>query len=221
MAASLITRTGNPSALEKLKPIQPLPKCFGFLVIRPLRTGTGKPMDALSNFQPRTFSLNLATNCFGPIRGPEGNSRSSRGDISNFTCVPPISTTRIFLFMSGPPPRMPRGKLPVAPHGSAKTLEKALLFWFCRSAGTPAFHYFESEKPEQQLPRRFQIEPQILGNLLHRPGAIELRRELGFVRSQLQLLHQLEAVFRERGNGCRAEVCGLIRILNKAQGLQR
>src|SRR6266481_2678249 len=25
------------------------------------------------------------------------------------------------------------GKLPVAPHGSAKTLEKALLFWFCRS----------------------------------------------------------------------------------------
>src|SRR5207249_686508 len=114
MAASLITRTGNPSALEKLKPIQPLPKCFGFLVIRPLRTGTGKPMDALSNFQPRTFSLNLATNCFGPIRCPEGNSRSSRGDISNFTCVPPI-----------------------------------------------------------------------LGNLLHRPGAIELRRELGFVRSQL------------------------------------
>src|SRR6266545_3402189 len=111
MAASLITRTGNLSALEKLKPIQPLPKCFGFLVIRPLRTGTGKPMDALSNFQPRTFSLNLATNCFGPIRGPEGNSRSSRGDISNFTCVPPISTTRIFLFMSGPPPRMPRVKI--------------------------------------------------------------------------------------------------------------
>src|SRR2546427_93971 len=113
------------------------------------------------------------------------------------------------------------GKLPVASHGSAKTLEKALLFWFCRSAGMPAFHYFESEKPEQQLPRRFQIEPQILGNLLHRPGAIELRRELGLVRSQLQLLHQLEAVFRERGNGCRVEVCGLIRILHKAQGLQR
>src|SRR5438552_4677377 len=81
--------------------------------------------------------------------------------------------------------RMHRGKLPVAPDRPAKTLEKALLFWFCRSAGTPAFHYFESEKPEQQLPRRFQIEPQILGNLLHRPGAIELRRELGFVRSQL------------------------------------
>src|SRR5438552_17860112 len=40
------------------------------------------------------------------------------------------------------------GKLPVASHGSAKTLEKALLFWFCRSAGMPAFHYFESEKPE-------------------------------------------------------------------------
>ena len=54
MAASLITRTGNSSALEKLKPIQPLPKCFGFLAIRPLRTGTGKPIDALSNFQPRT-----------------------------------------------------------------------------------------------------------------------------------------------------------------------
>src|SRR5436190_349883 len=71
MAASLITCTGNPSALEKLKPIQPLPKCFGSLVIRPLRIGTGKPIDAASNFQPRTFSLNLATNCFGLIRAPD------------------------------------------------------------------------------------------------------------------------------------------------------
>src|SRR5881628_1109324 len=166
MAASLITRTGNPSALEKLKPIQPLRKCFGFLVIRALRTGTGKPMDALSNFQPRTFSLNLATNCFGPIRGPEGNSRSSRGDISNFTCVPPISTTRIFLFMSDRFPNI-RVKLPVAPTEAAKPLKQAPLLWFCRRAARPALYYFKREKPEQQLTGRFQIEPQILGNLLH------------------------------------------------------
>ena len=72
-------------------------------------------------------------------------------------------------------------KLPVAPGRSAEPLKEALLFRFRRRAARPAFHDLESEKAEQQLPRRFQIEPQILGNLLHGPGTIELRRELGLV----------------------------------------
>src|SRR5436309_9320392 len=148
MAASLIRRTGIPSAFEKLKPIQPLPKCFGSLVIRPLRSGAGKPIDARSNFQPRTVSLNLARNCFGPIRAPEGNWRSLRGDISNFTCVPPTSTTRTFLFMSDDrSPKYSGVRLPVALARAAKTLKEGLPFWFCCRAAGPAFHDFEGEKP--------------------------------------------------------------------------
>ena len=97
-------------------------------------------------------------------------------------------------------------------------------FWLlrlCRRAGRPAFHYFERKKPEQQLPGRFQIEPQILGNLLNGSGTIELRRELGLVRSQLQPLHPLETLFRVSGNRCRVETCRLLRILNKTQSFQR
>src|ERR1043166_1386289 len=219
MAASLIRRTGIPSALEKLKPIQPLPKCFGSLVIRPLRIGTGKPMDTLSNFQPGTVPLNPARNCFGPIRGPEENARSSRSDISSFTYVPPISTTRTFLFI-GDRPRMISGvKLPMAP--SAQTLKEAPLLWFCRRAGRPAFHNFKGQKTEQQLSGRFQIEPEIFGDLLHRSSAVELGRELGLVRSQFQLLHLLEPLFGVSGNGSRVEVWGLIAVLNQTQSLQR
>jgi hypothetical protein len=69
-------------------------------------------------------------------------------------------------------------KLPVAP---AEPFEEALFFWFRRRAARPAFHDLKSEKAEQQLSRGFQIEPQILGNLLHGTGTIELRRELGLV----------------------------------------
>jgi len=50
-------------------------------------------------------------------------------------------------------------KLPVAPTQAAKTLKEALLLWFCRRAAGPAFHYFKREKPEQQWPGRFQVEP--------------------------------------------------------------
>jgi hypothetical protein len=71
--------------------------------------------------------------------------------------------------------------LPVASARAAKTLKEAWLLRLCRGAGRPAFHYFEGKKPEQQLPGRFQIEPQILGNLLNGSGTIELRRELGLV----------------------------------------
>ena len=42
---------------------------------------------------------------------------------------------------------------------AAKTLKESLPFWFCCRAARPAFHDFEGEKPEQQLLRRFQIEP--------------------------------------------------------------
>src|SRR6266487_6019971 len=192
MAASLTMRTGIPSARAKLKWTQSLPRCFGFRRIRPSRTGAGKPIDATSNFQPLTVSLNLARNCFGVIRAPEANSRSTRSDMSSFTKLPPISTTRILLFMSA----RPRGgtrNLSAAPEQSPH----AGLRFGLRSCGArPALYDFKRYESEQQLPGRFQIEPQIFCNLLHGPGAIELRAELGLIRSQLQLLNAIEAFSR-------------------------
>src|SRR5437773_5404631 len=184
MAASLTMRTGIPSARAKLKWTQSLPKCFGFRRIRPLRTGAGKPIDATSNFQPRTVSLNLETNCFGVIRGPEANSRSTRFDMSSLTKLPPISTTRILLLMSAR--RCERATLSAPPEQSPHA---ALRFGFCSGGARPALYYFKRNEPVKQLPGRFEIEPQIFCNLLHRPGAIELRGELRLIRSQLQLLH--------------------------------
>src|SRR5438067_12632084 len=80
-----------------------------------------------------------------------------------------------------PSPKVFGVNLPVAPAEAAKTLKEALLLWLCCRAGRPAFHYFEGEKSEQQLPGGFQIDPQVLDNLLHRSGTIELRCELGLV----------------------------------------
>ena len=134
--------------------------------------------------------------------------------------MPPTSTTRTFLFMSDGPDAF-GACLAVASRLSPKTLEDALLFWFCRRAGWPAFHYFKGDKPEEHLPRRFQIESQVLRNLLYRAAAIELRRELRLIWSQLQFLDTLEAVFCISWNRRRFEVGGLIDILNKAQGFQR
>jgi len=93
-----------------------------------------------------------------------------------------------------------------------------MLFWFCRSAGRPAFHYFEGDKPEEHLPRRFQIESKVLCNLLYRAAAIELGGELRLIWSQLQLLDTLEAIFCISWNRRRFEVGCLIDILNKSQG---
>jgi hypothetical protein len=93
----------NAQRPRKLKPIHPLPKCLGSFAIRPLRTGVGKPMAARSNLHPRAVSLSFAISCWGLSRGPEGNSRSSRDDLSSFTYVPPTSTTKTFLFMSDGP----------------------------------------------------------------------------------------------------------------------
>src|ERR1051325_1001843 len=168
MAASLTMRTGIPNARAKLKCTQVLPRCFGFRRIRPLRTGAGKPIDATSNFQPLTVSLNSARNCFGVIRGPDGNSRSTRSDMSSLMKVPPISTTRILLFMSvRPRGRELSGPTEQSPHAGFR-------FRLRRCAARPALYDFKRDKPEQQLPGRFQIKPQIFCNLLHRPGAVEL-----------------------------------------------
>src|SRR6266446_2325807 len=191
MAASLTMRTGIRSARAKLKWTQSLPRCFGCRRIRPLRTGAGKPIDATSKFQPLTVSLNLARNCFGVIRRPDANSRSTRSDMSSFTKLPPISTTRILLFMSA---RL-RGEanLSAAPEQSPHA---GLRFGLGSCAARPALYDFKRYEPKQQLPGRLQIEPQIFCDLLHGPGAIELRAELGLIRSQLQLLDAIEAFFR-------------------------
>src|ERR1044071_862941 len=202
-----------PSALAKLKPIHPLPKCLGSFAIRPLRTGAGNPMEARSNFHPHAVSLSFAISCCGLIREPEGNSRSSRDDRSSFTVVPPTSTTKTFLFMNDGPDAL--GVLAVASCHSPKTLEDAALFWFCCRAGWPAFHDFEGNKPEEHLFRRLQIESQVLRNLLYRAAAIELRCELRLIRSQLQLLDTLEAIFCKSRNRRWFEMSGLIDILNK------
>lgn len=93
----------NAQCPGKIETTHPLPKCFGSFAIRSFRTGAGKLIEARSNSHPRTVSLSFATSCCGLSRGPEGNSRSSLADLSSFTCVPPTSTTRIFLFMSDGP----------------------------------------------------------------------------------------------------------------------
>src|ERR1041385_5704073 len=182
MAASFTTRTGIPRARAKLKWIQLLPRCLGFRRIRPLRTGAGKPIDATSNFQPRTVSSNFDTNSFGVICGPEANSRSTRSDISSLTKLPPISTTRILLFISARPEQQKRPTLSPAPEQSPHA---TLRFRLYSGAGRPALYYLKHDEAEQQLPRRFQVKPEVPRNLLHRAGAIELRGELRLIRGQL------------------------------------
>src|SRR5215467_1448470 len=51
-------------ALAKLKPTQPLLKCFGSPTIRLLRTGAGKPIDSTSNFQPPHVLFKLCDKLF-------------------------------------------------------------------------------------------------------------------------------------------------------------
>src|SRR6266567_6506056 len=215
MAASLIRRIGTPRALAKLKPTHPLPKCFGSFMMLPLLTGAGKPIDAMSNLHPRALSLSFAISCSGLMRGPDANTRSSRSDMSSFTRVPPISTTRTFLFMSDR--RFRRQWLSAAPDQS---LQDALRFRFWCGAGRPAFHNFKREESEQRQTSRFQIESQILRNLLDGPDAIELRCKLRLVGGQFQFLNAFEPVFRVSGNRCWIEAYVLIEILNETQGFQ-
>ena len=100
------------------------------------------------------LSLSLATNCCGFSRGPEGNSRSSRDDLSSLRMFRQHRQPE--LFSSWPLTRS--GVLAVASDLSPKALEDALLFRFSRRAGWPAFYYLKSAKAEEHLPRRFQIE---------------------------------------------------------------
>src|SRR5262249_23685230 len=151
-------RTGIPNARAKLKCTQSLPRCFGFRRIRPLRTGAGKPIDATSNFQPATVSLNLERNGFGVIRRPDGNSRSTRSDISSLTKEPPISMTRILFFMSA----RPRGRELFAP--TEQSPHAGFRFGLRDCAARPALYDVKCREAEQQLSGRFQIEPQIFCN---------------------------------------------------------
>jgi len=123
-------------------------------MILPLRIGAGNPIDATSKFQPRTFCLNLSTNSAGPFANRREIRARYGATSAVFTRVPPISTTRIFLFMSDGPKRFGMN-LPVA-SAEREDAERAWLLRLLRRAGRPAFHYFEGKKPEQQLPGRFQ-----------------------------------------------------------------
>src|SRR5262245_11218408 len=87
-------------------------------------------------------------------------------------------------------------------------------------AAGPALYDFKRNEPEQQLPGRFQIEPQIFCNLLHGPSAIELRAELGLIRSQFQLLHSMEAFSRVSRDGSGIESSWWLRALDETQSFQ-
>src|SRR5439155_6676673 len=141
--------------------------------------------------------------------------RSTRFDMSSLTKLPPISTTRILLLMSAR--RCERATLSAPPEQSPHA---ALRFGFCSGGARPALYYFKRNEPVKQLPGRFEIEPQIFCNLLHRPGAIELRGELRLIRSQLQLLHTIEPFSCESRNGRRIEPCRLVQVLDKSQRFQ-
>src|SRR2546430_10108031 len=123
--------------------------------MRPLRTGAGTPIEIAVKSQSPTASLNLATNSFGFIRAPEANLRWSRSDISNFTFVPPISTTRTFFFMSN---RVWANALLADTNRTRESLENALAFRFRRGGGRPALDNLQGKKAEQREPREFPIE---------------------------------------------------------------
>src|SRR4029453_2098438 len=220
MAASLIRRIGTSSALAKLKPTHPLPKCFGSPVMRPLRTGAGKPMDATSNLHPRVASLSFAINCFGLMRAPDANSRRLRRDISSFTCVPPTSTTRTLFFISDRPKSFSGLMLTPGSSQAFETMKDALLLRLCRRAGRPTFHNFKREESEQHQIGRFQIQPQIFGNLLDGPITVELRCKLRLVGGKLKLFDAFKTVFRVSRNRCWVAVYVLIEILDETQGFQ-
>src|SRR6266508_5149293 len=98
-----------------------------------------------------------------------------------------------------------------------ETLKDTLRLWPCRGAGRPAFHNFKREEAEQHQIRRFQIEPQIFGNLLNGPATVELRCKLRLVGRQLQLLNAFKTVFRVSRNRCWITVYVLIKIFHEMQ----
>src|ERR1019366_749460 len=221
MAASLITRAVLPSAREKSNPTQPLPRCFGSRTMRPWRTGAGNPIEIASNFQPVTHFLIFATISRGLSAGPESNLRSSLIDMSNFTCVPPISATRTLFFIIE---RLSSAtKLFASANGTRETLEHAFAFRFYRRARRPAFDDLEGEKSKKRQARKLQIHPQILGDLLDRSSAVELGRELRFGHGKAKILHPLKTVTCVSWNGGLIVVRALAKLLklNKAQSRER
>src|SRR6266545_3008652 len=98
MAASLMMRTGLPSAFSKLNLTQPWPRCFGSLTILPLRTGAGNPSEIASNFQSATSGLIWSTIARGVNFRPDLNFLFSVREIISFTFEPPTSMTRILFF---------------------------------------------------------------------------------------------------------------------------
>src|SRR4030095_3066579 len=98
MAASLMMRTGLPSAFSKLNPTHPRPRCFGSLTILRLRTGEGNPSEIASNSQSATSGLIWLIIAPGVNFRPDLNFLLSAREIISFTFEPPTSITRILFF---------------------------------------------------------------------------------------------------------------------------
>src|ERR1700740_1966617 len=104
--------------------------------------------------------------------------------------------------------------------GAGETLEHAFSLRLCRSTCRPAFDDVERQKPEQCHAREFQIEPQILCNLLDGPNPVELRRKLRFGHCETEPLYAVETI-PGIGWNCGRIVIGLaaeILKLNQPQG---
>jgi hypothetical protein len=99
MAASFMTRVGLLNDLPKFQPTQPGARFLGSFTMRPFLTGAGKPIEMASYFQPSAVFLTCEISCRGESFMPESNFRFSLREIMSFTCVPPMSMTRIFFFM--------------------------------------------------------------------------------------------------------------------------
>src|SRR6476659_9006791 len=95
-------RTGLPNDFSKLNRVHPAPRCFGSVMIQPLRTGAGNPIEIASNVQSFTSDLSWATSSRGVISGPDVNFRRCAREIITFTFDPPTSMTRIFFFTASP-----------------------------------------------------------------------------------------------------------------------
>ena len=98
MAASLMIRMGLPRDFSKLKRVHPGPRCLGSLMMRPLRTGAGNPIETASKLQSCTSGFIWATISRGVRSGPDLNFCFSQREIINFTFEPPTSMARIFSF---------------------------------------------------------------------------------------------------------------------------
>src|SRR4030095_3156866 len=122
--------------------------------------------------------------------------------------------------MSHRPEKLAGVMLTAASGRAFETLKNAFRLWLCRRAGWPAFHNFKHEESEQHQVCRFQIEPQIFGNLLDGPDAIELRCKLRLVGGKVQLLNTFATVFRVSRDRCWIAGYLLIDILHETQGLQ-